>query len=90
MQIIVIDITELLDALYDNKTILYLYHFSKYGNSFIIPYKKAKNIYNKLKLTLDYFDIQNQIGSENNTKFKNSIIENLLKEYNINFIYGAP
>ena len=92
-----IDLTVLPEEFIDvgsNKGLKYLFniidHFSKFGISYLIRDKKALTVLKKLKLALNCYGYPEEIGSDNGSEFKNSIIENFLKEQNIKFIHGNP
>ena len=55
-----------------------------------ISNKESKTIFKYLKASLEANGFPEEIGSDNGREFKNSLIENFLKENNVEFIHGAP
>ena len=55
-----------------------------------ISNKESKTIFKYLKSSLEANWFPEEIGSDNGSEFKNSLIENFLKENNVEFIHGAP
>jgi len=88
----VMDLSELPFEISKDKNYLFsiIDHFSKYGMAFIIYNKESKTIFKYLKIALEVNGFPEEIGSDNGREFKNSLIENYLKENNVDFIHGAP
>ena len=91
----IMDITELPKDFCNSKNdFLYLLniidHFSKFGMSFLLDNKEAKNILNKLKIAFEGNRYPEEIGSDNGREFKNKIIEDFLEEKHIKIIHGIP
>ena len=91
----IMDITELPKDFCNSKNdFLYLLniidHFSKFGMSFLLDNKEAKNILSKLKIAFEGNGYPEEVGSDNGREFKNKIIEDFLEEKHIKIIHGMP
>ena len=89
----IMDITELPEE-FNDKNKLYLFniidHFSKFGMSHIIQDKRAETIVEKLKISFESYGFPDEIGSDKESEFKNTLVENFLVKHNIKFIHGNP
>ena len=88
------DLTELPIDLKANSKYTYLFNiidfFSKLGMEYPIENKESTTIYKYLKIALECNGFPEEIGNDNGKEFKNALIENYLKEKNINIIHGMP
>ena len=90
----IMDLSELPIELIKDSRYLYLFdiidHFSKFGMSYLIENKEAKTILKTLKNALECNGFPKELGSDKGREFCNNLIENYLKEKNIEFFHGMP